>query len=128
MPCASPKLLNLNLDHSSKKMVFLVKSLHNWGCDNFFHRRARVNKFWSHLQYNMIHWIKFCWWYHTQKLRRHKRFHNTFILRGPRVAIFAYIIKIVTMYIYWKGLSCFIKTGSQTKNTKQKAFMDFLSP
>ena len=43
---------------------------------------------------------KFCWWRHWQKLWRHNLFfQNTFILRRPGVAIFANIIKIVTMWI-----------------------------
>ena len=40
IPSASSKLLNLNQDQSSKKVVFLVKSLYNWGYDNFTHRNA----------------------------------------------------------------------------------------
>ena len=28
----SPKLINMNQEHLSKKAVFLVKSLQNWGC------------------------------------------------------------------------------------------------
>ena len=35
VPSASPKLLNLNQDHPSKKKIFLVKSLYNWCYDNF---------------------------------------------------------------------------------------------
>ena len=41
--------------------------------------------------------IKFCWWRHEQKLWR--LFQNTFILRRPRAAHFANIIKIATMFI-----------------------------
>ena len=44
--------------------------------------------------------IKFCWWRHGQKLWHHKLFiKNTFILKRPRVAIFADIIKVVTIFI-----------------------------
>ena len=43
--------------------------------------------------------IKFCWWRHGQKLWHHKLFiKNTFILKRPRVAIFADIIKVVTIF------------------------------
>ena len=35
IPSASPKLLNFNQDHPSKKVVFLVKSLLSRGYDNF---------------------------------------------------------------------------------------------
>ena len=43
---ASPKLLNLNQDHLSKRVFFQVKPLQNWGYDNFSHRNARVTKVW----------------------------------------------------------------------------------
>ena len=44
-PSASPKLLNLNQDHPSKKR----------GYDNFSYRNARVTKLWSHDHiYNII--------------------------------------------------------------------------
>ena len=45
LPSASPKLLNLDQDHPSKKAIFLVKSLQNWGYDNFSHRNATVTNF-----------------------------------------------------------------------------------
>ena len=32
---ASPKLLNLNQEDHSNKLVFQVKSLENWGSDNY---------------------------------------------------------------------------------------------
>ena len=35
IPGANPKLLNLNQDHPSKKVNFLVKCLQNRGYDNF---------------------------------------------------------------------------------------------
>ena len=35
MPSTSPKLLNLDQEQPSKKLVFLVKSLQHWGYDNF---------------------------------------------------------------------------------------------
>ena len=56
-PSASPKLFNLNQDHPSKKVGFFVKSLSNWGCDNFCHRNARVTKLWSHEPIYNIIWI-----------------------------------------------------------------------
>ena len=43
--------------------------------------------------------IKIFWWRHGQELWRHNFFQNTPILRRPGVAIFAGIIKIVTMFI-----------------------------
>ena len=46
----------------------------------------------THLQYNLNHAIKFCWWRHQQELWRHK---YTVILRRPGLAIFAEIIKIL---------------------------------
>ena len=57
VPSASPKLLNLNQDHRSKKAVFLVKSLQNWGCDNFSLRNATVTKLWSHENIFNIIWV-----------------------------------------------------------------------
>ena len=57
VPTACPKLLNLNQDHTSKKAIFLVKSLKNWGCDNFYHRNATVTKLWSHDHIYNISWI-----------------------------------------------------------------------
>ena len=52
---ASPKLLNLDQDHPSKKAIFLVKSLQNWGYDNVSHRNAIVTKLSSHGHiYNII--------------------------------------------------------------------------
>ena len=51
----SPKLLNFNQDHASQKAIFPVKSLWNWGYDNFSHRKATVTKLWSHDHiYNII--------------------------------------------------------------------------
>ena len=57
IPSASSKLLNLNQEHPSKKLVFLVKSQYHWDYDNFCHKNATVTKFWScdHI-YNMI-WV-----------------------------------------------------------------------
>ena len=55
IPSASPKLFNLNLDDSSKA-VFLIKSLYNWGYDNFFCTNARVTKLWSHDSIHNIIW------------------------------------------------------------------------
>ena len=59
IPGAIPKLLNLNQEHSSKNLVFLVKSIWNWNYDNFsYERNPRVNKLWSldhKLQYNLSH-------------------------------------------------------------------------
>ena len=42
--------------------------------------------------------IKLFWWCHGQKLWRQKPFQNTLILKRPRVAIFADIIKVVTIF------------------------------
>ena len=44
IPNASPKLLNLNQGHLSKILVFLVKSLKDWGYGNLSYRNARVTK------------------------------------------------------------------------------------
>ena len=54
VPSASPKLVSLNQDHPSKKAVSLVKSLWNWGHDNFSHRNFRVTKLWSHVRISII--------------------------------------------------------------------------
>ena len=44
--------------------------------------------------------MEFCYWTHGQKLWRHSLFcQKNFILRTPRVAIFADIIKILTLFI-----------------------------
>ena len=56
-PSASPKLLNLNQDHPSRKAIFLVKSLQNWGYYNFSHRNAAVTKLWSYDHIYNIIWI-----------------------------------------------------------------------
>ena len=58
----SPKLLNLNQGNPSKKLVFLVKSLQNWGYENFSHRNATTTKLWSHahnysITYDAINFI-----------------------------------------------------------------------
>ena len=37
--------------------LFLVKSLENWGYDNFSHRNARVTKSWSHDPIRNINWF-----------------------------------------------------------------------
>ena len=44
----SSRLSNLNQEHPSKKLLFLVISLQDWSCDNFSHRNARVTKLRSH--------------------------------------------------------------------------------
>ena len=54
IPSASPKLLSLDQDQASKKVVFLVKSLQNWGYDTFSRRNARVTKVWWHGHINNI--------------------------------------------------------------------------
>ena len=54
---------------------------------------------WPHLQYNLSNVIKFCWWRHGLRLRRHNLFQNTSLLRRTRVANFNDIIKILTMFI-----------------------------
>ena len=65
-----------------KKSVFQVESPQNWRQDNLFYSNVWVTKIWSHwsqslvkwpyLQHNLIHVMKFCWWCHGYKLRRHK--------------------------------------------------------
>ena len=40
IPSASLELLKLNQDHASKKLVFLVKSLQNWGYNSFCHKKC----------------------------------------------------------------------------------------
>ena len=53
-----------------------------------------------HLQYNLNHVIKFCWWRHRHILWRHNlQFQNYFILRRPRVSSFADIIKIAAIFV-----------------------------
>ena len=54
---ASSKLLNLNQEHTLKKLVFQVKILWSWGYDNFCHKNVRVTKLWWHDHiYNKI-WL-----------------------------------------------------------------------
>ena len=77
---ACPKLLDLNQDHPSKKAVFLVKSLWTGCYGNFSHWNAKVTKLWSHVQYNLNHVIKFCWWRLGQKLWRHNIFSKKALL------------------------------------------------
>ena len=99
---ASPKLLNLNQDHPSKKTVFLVKSVKNWGYDNFSHENARAIKPWSHDHIYIIIWIT---WYNFFDDVMDRNYdvitfvQKTLILRRPGVAIFADIDKIVTTFI-----------------------------
>ena len=57
IPSASPKLLNLNQDHSSKKVVFLAKSLQNWCYNNFSNRNPRVTKLRWHDHIYSIIWV-----------------------------------------------------------------------
>ena len=55
---------------------------------------------WPHLWFNLNHVIRIYWWRHGQKLWRHDLFFQiTLILRRPGVAIFADVIKIVTIFI-----------------------------
>ena len=54
---------------------------------------------WPHLQYNLNHVIKFCWWRQWQKLWRHSIFFKIPLFYEGGVAIFADIINIVTMFI-----------------------------
>ena len=59
------------------KGVFLVKSLRNWGYDNFSHIHATITKLWSHDHiYNIIlsYVRKLCCRHHGQKLWRHDLF------------------------------------------------------
>ena len=57
IPSASPKLLILNQEHTSKKLFFVVKFLQNWNYDSFSHRNGTVTTLakWQHLQYNLSH-------------------------------------------------------------------------
>ena len=48
IPSTGLKLLNLNQDRPSKKLVFLVKSVQNLSYDNFSHKSAKLNQIWSH--------------------------------------------------------------------------------
>ena len=101
-PSASPKLLNLNKYQPSKKAVFLVKSLQNWGYDNFSYRNARVNKLWSHEHTHNIIWVM---WENfvggvMDIIYDVIAFISKFLfLRRPGVAIFPDIIEILTMFI-----------------------------
>ena len=52
----SPKL-NLNQEHPSKILVFLVKPLYNWFHDNFSNRNARVTKLWLHGHIYSTIWV-----------------------------------------------------------------------
>ena len=54
---ANPKSLNLNQECPLKKLFFLVKSLYNWGYNNFSHRNVRVTK----LCHKTTSAIKFEW-------------------------------------------------------------------
>ena len=54
IPSVSPRLFNLNQDHTSKS-VFSGQVLINLGYDNFSHRNARATKLWPHDRvYNII--------------------------------------------------------------------------
>ena len=83
-------------------MIFLVKSLKNWGHDDFTNRTARVTKIWSHgYIYNIIEsgnkiLLVTSW---TKIMTLWTLFQNIVILRRPGETIFAGIIKIVTMFI-----------------------------
>ena len=60
MPRATPKLLNLNHNYPSRKVILLVKPLWNWGYDNSSQRNVRVSKLYSHDHiYNMSNIINF---------------------------------------------------------------------
>ena len=53
--------MSFNQDHPSKKAIFLVKSLENWGgYDNFPHRNPTISKRCSHENTYNITWIT--WW------------------------------------------------------------------
>ena len=56
-----------------QKLLFLIKSPHNWGYKNFSQRNAKVTKLWSHDHiYNIFESCdKFFWWLHRQELWRH---------------------------------------------------------
>ena len=70
IPSASPKLLNLNQEYPSEKLIFPVKFLQNWSY-NFSCWSYQTLVTWPHLRYNLSHKIKFCWWHNGQKLWRH---------------------------------------------------------
>ena len=53
----SPKLLNLNLDHPSKKWFFWSNPYKIEVKNNFSHRTARVTKLWSHDHIYNIIWV-----------------------------------------------------------------------
>ena len=59
------------------------------GLPNFDHMTTFTN--------DLNHVIKFFWWLHGQKLRRHKLYVKMPFLRRPTVANFADIIKIPTI-------------------------------
>ena len=48
------------------RMAFPLKSPLSWSYDNFFHRNTRTLV--PHLQYNLSHMIKSCFWRHGHKL------------------------------------------------------------
>ena len=58
IPVISPKLLDLNQNHFSRKLLFQVKSLWNWIYDNFAHRISRITKLWSHKHFYNTIWVK----------------------------------------------------------------------
>ena len=98
MPIASPKLLILNHNHSSERFfwsnpykieVKITSLIEMLGLPNFSHMATSTIWFESH---NKILWR------HGQKLCCHN-LHFKMLLRWPGVAIFADIIKIVTMFI-----------------------------
>ena len=81
VPCASPKLLNLNQDHPSKEGFFWSKP---WGYDNFSYANASVTKLWSH---DHIHNIIWAIWQ---------------IFVGDVIDRIYYIITVILKYLYFK--------------------------
>ena len=88
---AIPKLLNVTPRAFLRKLVFKVKPFKNFGYNNFSHWNGRFAELWSHDHvYNMIRDI-IDW-------NDEVIFQNTFILRRLRLANFANIIKIATLF------------------------------
>ena len=96
IPSVIPKLLDLNQEHPSKRAFFLVKFLSKWSY-NFSQRNAKVTKLWSHDHiYNAV-WVT--WQNFVVNVFDKSYGAIIFLLSRPRVAIFAYTVKIVTMFV-----------------------------
>ena len=88
---------------SQKNVVFLSNpyniELRLWL--NFSHRNASFNilVIWPHLQCNLSHVKKNCWWRHRKKLDVVNFISKYLYFKKTRVTIFADIIQIVTIFI-----------------------------